>query len=296
MKIISLSPSATEIISDLKLLSYLRGISHECNYPFSVRKLPKISSSTINKNKTQIEIEEIISKAVKEKKSLYKINTKLIQSIKPDYIITQGICEVCSVSKNQIEIIYKNTNFNIPSTTKIISLNATNFKEICNDVFKIAKCFDVLPNAIKIINHAKKKIKTLKSKKQFKQKVLLLEWIEPLYSAGHWMPEQIEMAGFQCAIGKKGIKSTIIDTKMISESNPDFIAITCCGFNLNENREAAKKFLDNIITKNSIQIMKNKIFVFDADRYFSRPTLNIVEGAIQLRNAFLKLDKNYLYF
>ena len=86
MKIISLSPSATEIISDLKLLSYLRGISHECNYPFSVRKLPKISSSTINKNKTQIEIEEIISNAVKEKKSLYKINTKLIQSIKPDTI------------------------------------------------------------------------------------------------------------------------------------------------------------------------------------------------------------------
>ena len=112
--IIVLSPSATEIISDLKLLSYLRGISHECNYPFSVRKLPKISSSTINKNKTQIEIEEIISNAVKEKKSLYKINTKLIQSIKPDYIITQGLCEVCSVSKNQIEIIYKNTNFNIP--------------------------------------------------------------------------------------------------------------------------------------------------------------------------------------
>ena len=110
------------------------------------------------------------------------------------------------------------------------------------------------------------------------------------------MPEQIEMAGFQCAIGKKGVKSTIIDTKTLSDSNPDFIAITCCGLNLQENREAAKLFLDNMRTKNSILIKKNKIFVFDADRYFSRPTLNIVEGAVQLRNAFLKLDKNYLYF
>ena len=135
--------------------------------------------------------------------------------------------------------------------------------------------------------HEKKKRVT---RKTTDKSILLLEWIDPYFTPGHWIPEQIEMAGFISIVGNKGEKSIEITPKDIEDLNPDFIGLICCGYNLEENKSFAENiYLDERI--NHIEaIQKERIFAFDSNSYFSRPSLRILDGVIQLSSAIL--DKN----
>ena len=121
----------------------------------------------------------------------------------------------------------------------------------------------------------------------YKRQVLCLEWIDPYFSAGHWVPEQIEMAGFVSAIGEPGDQSRVIKTDEIIESNPDIIAIICCGYNENENKAYALKVMQDEKINNLSPFKNERIFYFDSDALFSRPTLRILEGAKKLRETIL---------
>ena len=118
-------------------------------------------------------------------------------------------------------------------------------------------------------------------------RVLCLEWIDPYFSAGHWVPEQIEMAGFVSAIGNPGDQSRVLTVDEIMESKPDVIAVICCGYSDKENEVFAHELLNDKNLSNLNPIKQNKVFYFDSDSYFSRPTLRIVEGAKQLREKIL---------
>ena len=122
---------------------------------------------------------------------------------------------------------------------------------------------------------------------------LLLEWIDPYFSAGHWIPEQIEMAGLKSALGEKGEKSRKISADEIIQSDPDFIGLICCGYNLNQNKLFAKQVYNDEKINNLTAIKEEKIYAFDSDSYFSRPSLRILEGAMQLRDAILKNDNQF---
>ncbi|MDG2417124.1 MAG: hypothetical protein P8M06_05295, partial [Pelagibacterales bacterium] len=123
--------------------------------------------------------------------------------------------------------------------------------------------------------------------KNHNTRLLCLEWIDPYFSAGHWVPEQIEMAGFVSAIGKPGDKSRVITTDEIIESKPDAIAVICCGYNEEKNKLFAEDILQDKRINHLLPFQNEKIYYFDSDSYFSRPTLRIIEGAKQLRNSIL---------
>ena len=289
MKIVSLLPAASEIICDMGLSNYLCAVSHECDYPDFVKGIKKVTSSVIPNNLNQNSIDSLVKKAVENDIPLYKVDKDEILKINPDLIITQGLCDVCSISENVIEATLKNNLCALTSKTKIISLNGTTFEEICSDIMMIGKAVNKEETAKKIIAEATRKKKRV-TRKTTDKSILLLEWIDPYFTPGHWIPEQIEMAGFVSIVGNKGEKSIEIKPKDIEDLNPDFIGLICCGYNLEENKSFAENiYLDERI--NHIEaIKKERIFAFDSNSYFSRPSLRILDGVMQLSSAIL--DKN----
>ena len=292
MRIISLLPAASEILCDLGVIDNINAVSHECNYPELLKEKLQVTSSNIPNNIEQKLINDLVLEAIKNKLPLYNIDTEKINSISPDLIITQGLCDVCAISKNEIEATLKDKRCILPSKTKIISLNGTSFDQICSDVLTVGKIINKEEVANNIVSKAKETKKQM-SKNDINKSILLLEWIDPYFSAGHWIPEQIEMAGFKSALGEKGEKSRKISADEIIQSDPDFIGLICCGYNLNQNKLFAKQVYNDEKINNLTAIKEEKIYAFDSDSYFSRPSLRILEGAVQLRDAILKNDNQF---
>ena len=227
MKIVSLVPSASEILCDLGLNKQLVGVSHECNYPPSLRNLIPVTSSNINSGETQREIDNSVRAKVNENLPLYEINTDKINTLAPDIIITQGVCDVCAISNDQVEVMLKGQLCTIPSSTNVISLNGRSFDGICQDILMLGDHFNRKERSKEIVENAIIKKENMYNMQKHEIRVLCLEWIDPFFSAGHWVPEQIEMAGFISAIGKPGDQSRVITIDEIYESQPDVIAIIC---------------------------------------------------------------------
>ena len=293
MKIVSLLPSASEILVGLDLLDNIVGISHECNFPSSLNDIPKITYSDIPKSTNQKKIDDLVTSSVNNNVPLYHIDNNKLNAVAPDIIITQGVCDVCAISEGQIEATLRNVKCNISDKTKIISMNGGTFNEICEEILSLGSDLGKVNKAENIVNSAREKYAELLNSKKSKKSILLLEWLDPYFSAGHWIPEQIELAGFKSAIGAIGERSKKITADMITAINPDYIGVVCCGFNFEEN----KNFANNLYSDEKINFLdafqKKNIFAFDADSYFSRPTLRIIEGARQIKDAIYDEDSRF---
>ena len=292
MKIVSLFPAASEIICQLGFSEQLYGVSHECDYPEIVKEKICVTSSFIPKTTDQSLIGRLIKEAIEKNIPLYEIDDKKISDIGPDLIITQGLCQVCSITENRLEVKIKKSLFYIGHKTKIISLNGTTFDEICSDIIMIGKAVKAEEKARNLVEKAilkKNKFNMNRSSKR----ILLLEWIDPYFTPGHWIPEQIEMAGFMPCVGIKGEKSYQISYKEIVDLNPDYIGLICCGYNIDQNREFAQKLYMDHMLKNVNAIQKEKVYAFNSNFYFSRPTLRILDGVEQLKSAFLNNNPKY---
>ena len=292
MKIVSLLPAATEILCDMGLAEYISAVSHECDYPSAVKNKIKITSSIIPNNTNQNAIDKLVKEAVKNNIPLYAVDNEQLNTINPDLIITQGLCDVCSISEDKIQATLKNNLCTLSSSTEVISLNGITFEEICSDILAIGKAVKKEEIAQKMIKEAvrtKHKI----TKEKSRGSLLLLEWIDPYFSAGHWIPEQIEMAGFTSSIGKKGEKSKQISAEEIIKKNPDYIGLICCGYNLEENILFSQKIYQDERINHLSAIKEERVFAFDSNSYFSRPSLRILEGVKQLKKAILQNDRNF---
>jgi len=287
MKIVSLVPSASEILCDLGLERYLVGISHECNFPSSLQNIQTVTSSNIDSSETQIEIDTQVRKKVNDNKPLYEINSDILNELTPDVIITQGVCDVCAISNDQVEVLLKGQLCTLPSSTNVLSLNGRSLQGICDDIITLGDHFECLEISESIVKKAMDEKNKMMELKKHNTRLLCLEWIDPYFSAGHWVPEQIEMAGFISAIGKPGEQSRVITTDEIIESKPDAIAVICCGYNEEKNKLFAEDILQDKRINHLLPFQNEKIYYFDSDSYFSRPTLRILEGAKQLRNSIL---------
>ena len=292
MKIASLFPAGSEIICNLGLSKSLIAVSHECDFPPLLSKKTKVTKSIIPKCNDQNIIDQLVKDAIKNNVSLYQIDNNRLLKMNPDLIITQGLCEVCSISENQIQATLKNNLCTLSNKTKIMSLNATTFDEICEEIIMIGKEVNKVKTAENLVKKAYQRKNNLLQRK-INKKILLLEWIDPYFSPGHWIPEQIEMAGFEVCLGKKGTKSVELSIEEINNINPDYIGLICCGYNLEENKYFAKKVYEDTRIKNLDAIKNEQVFAFDSNSYFSRPSLRILDGAEQLRDVILNNDKNH---
>ena len=287
-RIATLLPSATELVAEIGLAESIVCISHECDTPTYITHLPKVTSSSIPNYSNQTLIDQFVKESVKNGTSLYDINLNLLKELDVTHIVTQGICDVCAVSPKLIEANLRGNQCILSSDIKIISLCGTTINGIFDDVMALSKTFKREQVGKEIVTIAKHKLKKLAKTNTQKHTVLMLEWLDPPYIAGHWVPEQIQAAGFHCAAGGIGDKSTEISWNEIVSMDPDYIGVISCGGNSELNQKYADTLYKKEMLKNTKAVRNNMIFGFDANKFFSRPTLRVIDGVDKLKNKFVK--------
>ena len=279
-KIVTLIPSATEIVAFLGQKNSIVGRSHECDYPKDLNNVAKLTSPKINVNGTSSEINKQINTILENSLSVYKVDIQKLKELDPDFIITQAHCDVCAVSFSEVKNIV-NKYFN--RKTKIISLEPNTLNDVFDDIKRVAKGLNIENESNnKLIENLKirlKKIKNLSAIQKQKPSVACIEWIDPLMIAANWIPEMVEIAGGANILGKSGVNSHWIKFEEIIDQNPEIIIFIPCGFNI----EKTKKELDNYIKKNnnmrSLKAYQNhKLFVADGNQFFNRPGPRLIES------------------
>ena len=276
-RIVSFLPSATELLYELGVEDKLFGTTHECNYPKDASGKPKIINTVVNSEKlTSKEIDTMTCSLLKEGKDIFVLDENNLKKAKPELIISQETCEVCAVYTNQvnkaIQILEKKP--------KLYSMNPHNVREIIESVLELGKILNKEQKAEKIVSGLEKRIDSIKKiRLDKKQTVLAIEWIEPFFTAGHWVPEMIEIAGGINLISKTGEHSRRLTIDEIKNVNPQIIIMMPCGFDLKRTKLEYKKILKNNTEWAELEaVANNHVYAVDANSFFSKPSIRTIEG------------------
>ena len=276
-RIISFLPSATELIYELGAQEKLFGVTHECNYPTEATSKPKVIESVFEPEKmSSKEIDEKICDLSEKGEDIYKLVTQNVSDAKPDLIISQEICEVCSAYTNQV----KNAIDILDEKPEIYSMSPHDINGILKCVTDIAEKINEKKRGNEIVNSLNSRIDKIKDVKISKRpKVLAIEWIDPFFTSGHWVPEMIEMSGGENMITKKGEHSRKMGIEEIENENPDVLILMPCGFDVQRTVSEYEKYLKNDLRWNELRAVKErKVFAVDANSFFSKPSIRVITG------------------
>ena len=272
MRIVSLLPSATEIIADLGLSDSLVGRSHECHWPESVRHVPVVSSSRIDSaNLSGRQIDDEVNAAVAKGEGLYAVDAKLLASLRPDVIVTQDLCKVCAVSGEDL----------VDTGAKTISLGPRTLSEVAESVRYLARELGVAPKGEAAAMEMEQRIERVRNAVAGRKRprVFVAEWIDPPFACGHWIPEMVEAAGAEEVLGRAGQRSVRTTWDEVRAARPELLVAAPCGFD--EERAAREA--------QSVDIGCPVVAV-DADRYFVRPAPSLARGVEILAKIFHGVD------
>jgi len=276
-RIVSFLPSATELLYELGVQDNLYGVTHECNYPPDAASKPQVINSVINSDKlTSKEIDTMTCQLINDGKDIFVLNEKNLKEAHPDLIISQETCEVCAAYTDQVNKAVK-----ILQKKPILhSIDPHNLQEIINSVIELGKILGKETKAKEIIDSLEKRIQNVKKLQNNKRpRVLAIEWIEPFFTAGHWVPEMIQIAGGINLISKIGEHSRRLDFQEVAESDPDIIIMMPCGFDTKRTISEYNNILKENENWNSLKAVKNdQIFAVDANSFFSKPSIRTIDG------------------
>ena len=276
-RIVSFLPSATELIYELGAQERLFGVTHECNYPSDALNKPRVIESVFEPEKmSSQEIDDKICELSERGEEIYKLITENVSNAKPDLIISQEICEVCSAYTNQV----KNAMDILEEKPEIYSMSPHNIQEILKCVKDIAEKIDEVERGKEIVNSLNIRINKIKKVPiSNRPKVLGIEWIKPFFTAGHWVPEMIEYSGGINMITKIGEHSRKMDITEIENADPDVLILMPCGFNVQRTVSEYEKYLKDNSRWNKLRAVREKrVFAVDANSFFSKPSIRVVTG------------------
>ncbi len=286
LRIISLLPSATEIICALGLKENLVGVTHECDFPAGIENLPHLTASRIShETMTSKEIDHAVRSQLDGHGSIYDLDVELLEKLKPDLIVTQELCEVCAIAYPQVEKAARMYS----ADAQVISLEPNTIEDIFENIKTVGDLTDSKQAAETVVNDLQKRIDILKNKTanlKNRPKVFMLEWLEPPFAPGHWTPQQVEFAGGNCLLGEAGKKSATTTYEAIYESKPEKIVLVPCGY---YTADILRQMENTFFPENWRElaaIEKNEIWALDASSYFSRPAPRVVDGAEILAEIF----------
>jgi iron complex transport system substrate-binding protein len=282
--IVSFLPSATEILYELGAGSHLLGVTHECNYPEEAKSKPRIINSSFNSSiMSSKEIDNKIVELINNGKDIYIINDRFLKELKPDIIIAQGICEVCSPFTKEINRAISILGYN----PEVVILDPKNISDILDNISEIAQKVGKMNEGQNLVRTLEEKINRVKQIKEVKNveklpRILCLEWLDPFFTAGHWVPEMVEIAGGINGLSKPKEQSRRASLEEIEKFNPDKIILMPCGFNIdrtiNEYKNSSTILNKNQEWNNLRAIKNNEVYAVDAGSYFSKPGPRTITG------------------
>lgn len=278
MKIISLIPSATEIVCALGFQDQLVGRSHECDYPKGVEKLPACCQPKFSTKGTSAEIHSRVQELVSKSLSVYRVDTEKLKVLQPDLIVTQDHCDVCAVSLEDVEQAVCEL---IHSKPKIVTLKPDGLEDVWKGFQKVAEALGVPKNGENFVQKSKQRMKVISEKaKKFSSSpsVVCIEWFDPLMVAANWMPELIEMLGARDLFGRAGEHAPKVRWEDVIKTNPDFILIMPCGWGMDRSRKEIHLMTQKPGWRDLKAVREGKVYLTESNQYFNRPGPRLVDS------------------
>jgi iron complex transport system substrate-binding protein len=278
MRICSFLPSATEIVFALGLGDDLVGVTHECDYPPEAKQKAVVIDSVFHSEEhAASEIDRLVNQYAQRGISIYKVNQPLLEELRPDLIITQGLCDVCAVSTNETLRAVERL---IPRP-KVLSLDPTTFYDILDNMIAVGEATGrqkVAADLVARLQARAEKIKQQTETIRQRPRVFCLEWLEPPFCGGHWVPQMVDMAGGQTGIGKIGEPSFRVSWPEVARYDPEILVIMPCGFDIERTRRELGALQGQADWDGLSAVRGGRVFLVDANSYFSRPGPRIVIG------------------
>ena len=287
MNIVSLLPSSSEILGVLGLLDSVVAVSHECDFPAEVRNKPPITSSIIPHGLEARAIDDAVVTAVREGRPLYEVNGDLLGRLNPDLIVTQGVCDVCAVGVGTLQETLKLLPDVVSPNVETLSLTGTTVTGIFRDILRVAQAAGVPERGAAVVQELQRRWDALEATpKQANPRVLVLEWSDPPFSAGHWVPEMVAAAGGTDVLGAPGAVSRRLTWAEILATNPDLVVMAACGYGTEQNAVFARDLYAHPDARRLRAVRDGRVYAVDANAYFSRPGPRVVAGAELLARLF----------
>jgi iron complex transport system substrate-binding protein len=284
VRIVSLLPSATEIVCALGLSESLVGVTHECDYPPLACSRPIVTRSLLNHDgATSEEIDQAVGQQLEDGLSLYALDRALLAQIGPDLVLTQALCQVCAVAYGEVERAIRDISaVSDGLAPQVLSLEPTGLEDILITIARVGAAAGVAQRADTLISELRARIERVRARTaqaEQRPRVACLEWLSPTFGPGHWLPELIELAGGRPGLGVAHSDSRRVAWEEVIAFAPEIIVVTPCGFDLRRTIEEAERILPGRTGWAALPaVRQGRVYAVDGNAYFSRPGPRIVDS------------------
>lgn len=277
-QIVSFLPSATEMACALGLGDQLVGITHECDYPPEIRTKPIVVRKALPiEDMTQLEIDQAVSQRMREGRSLYEIDEHLLQQLAPDLILTQDLCQICAPSGNEVSEVLNL----LPKKPQVLWLTPNTLDQIADNVRQLGEATGREREAAELIAAGRTRLEHVADKTRNlarRPRVFCMEWLDPVYCSGHWVPEMVQIAGGVDQLSHQGSDSVRVTWDDVMDWNPEVLVITPCGYDLPRVIEESRTLPKYPGWSKLSAVRDGRVYAVDANSYFARPGPRIVDG------------------
>jgi iron complex transport system substrate-binding protein len=277
-RIVSLIASATEIVCALGFEDQLVGRSHECDYPTSIKQLPQLTCPKFKVEGTSAEIDQRVKSILQDALSVYHVDPRMLEELKPTHIITQSQCEVCAVSLKDVEQAVCELTSSKPV---IVSLEPNALDDVWTDIQRVGEALGATERAENLIDSLQSRMDDIVQRTHWiasNPTLAYIEWIDPLMAGGNWMPELVEMAGGVNLFGEAGKHSPWMTWNDLVMKDPEVIFVSPCGFDIPRTLQEMSLLSSRDEWKNLKAVADGRVFVADGNQYFNRPGPRLVES------------------
>jgi iron complex transport system substrate-binding protein len=277
VRVASLLPSATEMVHFAGAGDTLVGVTHECDHPAGVERLPRLTSSKIDPGMSSAEIDAAVERHMTDAGSIYALDVELLEELAPDVILTQGLCDVCAVSTSLVE----RAAAGLENEPEILTLNPTSLRDVFDDAVRIGEALGRGDEARKKVSALERRLAAVdRAVAGFpRPRVGCIEWLDPPFSASHWVPEMVRIAGGEEILAGPGERSARLSWGEVVEAAPEVLVLMPCGFDERRTVEEARRVLPGLPGWGELPaVREGRVWAVDANSYFSRPGPRLVEG------------------
>lgn len=286
MRIVSLLPSATEIVCALGLDTQLVGVTHECDFPAFVRDLPKVTTTLIPHDATSGQIDALVREQLTTEQALYHLDLLTLEALAPDLIVTQALCDVCAVAAAEVT----DAACRLPGKPPIVNLEPMTLDDVFDAIVAVGAAANRVAEAARVVAGLRARVDAVAARTatvphEDRPRVAFLEWIDPLFNGGHWNPEIIHLAGGIDVLGAPGAASRTVTWQHVVDAAPDVVFVACCGYPTERAAEDlhvlhAQPGWDDVPAART-----GRVYVSDGNAYFSRPGPRLVDSLEILAHA-----------
>ena len=285
MRIVSLLPSATEIICALGLEDSLVGVTHECDFPPAVRRLPRVTRTLIPIDASSAEIDALVRERLKTDKALYTLDMPVLEALRPELLVTQALCDVCAVAEAEVLA----AACSLPGRPRVVNLEPMSLEQVFECITLVGEAAGCPDRATEVVASLRARVARVAAQSaaiEGRPRVVVVEWLDPLFTCGHWTPELVRLAGGIEVIAAEGERSRTMSLEELLAAAPDVLVIACCGFDVERTMQEMPAFLALPGVAEIPAVRSGRVHVIDGNAYLSRPGPRLVDSLEILSGYF----------